>query len=302
MNKHCTIVIPTFYPGNVILNLFKSIPVEYKILLVDNGNDNDLTNIIKKSHLSIDHLKVGDIGLGKSFNIALTKVKTDYMFLTQPDVILSENCISNLLKTIKIYPKAAITSPLFFDTKTYSPYDYYDLKISKNKKIIERKKIKNKKNIMPTGDISIEAVNSTALLLDVNKIKEIGGWDNNFYTYLEDIDLCLRLRKKNYEIIKTPSSFVEHLGFQSHHEKHKDNMNISRNWNFCWSSIYFFKKHRSKLNYVRYLIKQIMKNQIKIIINYILNRKAKLKLYRIRLDACISFINGKSFKDSKWKN
>jgi GT2 family glycosyltransferase len=245
MNEKCTIVVPTFYPGSIIVNLLKSIPSEYRILIVDNGEDEDLADIIKHCHLKIDHLKVGDIGLGRSFNIALSKIKTDYMFLTQPDVTLSENCIAYLTKTIKNYPKAAIVSPLFYDGKIYSSYDFYDLKLSKNKKIIETKKNKKKINIRPAGDISVEAINSTALLIDINKVKQIDGWDNNFYTYLEDIDLCLRLRQKNYEIIKTPRAFIKHSGFASHQKKNKDKMSVSRNWNFCWSSIYFSKKHRS---------------------------------------------------------
>jgi N-acetylglucosaminyl-diphospho-decaprenol L-rhamnosyltransferase len=302
MNQKCTIVVPTFYPGEIILNLLKTIPSEYKILIVDNGEDDELTSIIKNCPLKIEHLKVGDVGLGRSFNVALSKIKTDYMFLTQPDVTLSVNCIAYLMETIQYYPKAAIVSPLFYDGKIYSPYDFYDLKISKNKKIIDNKKNKKKFNIIPAGDISVEAINSTALLIDVNKIKQIGGWDNNFYTYLEDIDLCLRLRQKNYEIIKTPSAIIKHSGFESHHEKNKEKMNISRNWNFCWSSIYFLKKHRSKFFFIKCFFFKIAKYQIKIIIYFLLNRKFKLKLYRVKLDACINFILGKSFKESRWKN
>ena len=57
MNQKCTIVVPAFYPGNIMLNLLKSIPSEYKILIVDNGEDEDLTSIIKHSRLKIEHLK-----------------------------------------------------------------------------------------------------------------------------------------------------------------------------------------------------------------------------------------------------
>jgi len=302
MNLKCTVVVPTFYPGEIILNLLKTIPLEYKILIVDNGEDENLKNIIKHCPSIIEHLKVGDVGLGRSFNIALSKIQTDYIFITQPDVTLSSNCITNLIENIQKYPKAAIVSPLFYDKKIYSPYDFYDLKISKNKKIINIKKNKKKINTVPTGDISVEAINSTALLVDVNKIKQIGGWDNNFYTYLEDIDLCLRLRQKNYEIIKTPCAYIKHSGFQSHEEKNKDKMNISRNWNFCWSSIYFSKKHRSKFYFLKYFCLQIIKYQVKIIINLLLNRKFKLKLYRVRLNACINFALGKSYKESRWIN
>ena len=137
MNLKCTVVVPTFYPGEIILNLLKTIPLEYKILIVDNGEDENLKSIIKHCPSIIEHLKVGDVGLGRSFNIALSKIQTDYVFITQPDVTLSSNCITNLIENIQKYPKAAIVSPLFYDKKIYSPYDFYDLKISKNKKKIK---------------------------------------------------------------------------------------------------------------------------------------------------------------------
>ena len=44
--------------------------------------------------------------------------------------------------------------------------------------------------------------------IDKKKINQIGGWDNYFYTYLEDIDLCYRVRKNNFEIIKVKNSIV----------------------------------------------------------------------------------------------
>ena len=301
MNKDCTIVIPTYYPGQVILNLLKTIPKEFKVIILDNANDAYLSDVLKSCGLTIQHLKLGDIGLGKSFNKALSIINTELIFLTQPDVILQKNCIENLIKTFRIYSSAAIIAPLIYDGNEYSQYDYYDLKISKFKKLLNTKKSKFIKKNKPSGDISVEAVNSTALLLDVKKIKEIGGWDDNFYTYLEDIDLCLRLRQSGYEIIKSPNAHVVHAGFSSHKNENRQKMNISRNWNFTWSSLYFYKKHKNKLSFIVYFNKIFFKYLFKILINIILNRKYKLKIYQIRFGACLDFFNEKKYLDSKYK-
>lgn len=300
-NKQCEIIIPTFYPGKVILELFRSIPSEYAIKIIDNGNDIELKKIISKSSLKIEHYEVGDIGLGKSFNYALSIIKTKFALITQPDVVLSENCIKLLIQTASKYPNAAIITPLYYDNEIYSRYDFYNLKLSKSKKLLSSKTNKKTYNYIPEGDFSVEAVNATAFLIDVEKIKSIGGWDEKFYTYLEDIDLCLRLRQSDFEIIKTPLAKVWHKGFSSHSYKNKEEMNNSRIWNFTWSSIYFTKKHRNNLFFRLYFLKLFTKALIKFFIYFLFNKKTKIKKNQIKLHACLSFILKKNFLDIKKK-
>lgn len=301
MHDECEVIIPTFYPGEVIINLLNSIPKDYKIKIIDNGFDDELKKIILKSNLDIDHIELGDVGLGKSFNYALSNIKTKYAFITQPDVTLAKDCIKNLVKIANEFSNAAIISPLYFDNGIYSKFDFYDLKISKLKKIISNKKNKNLINSMPQGNICVEAINSTAILINVEKIKSVNGWDENFYTYLEDMDLCLRVRLRGFEIIKTPFASIDHKGFLSHRLENRESRNISRIWNFTWSSLYFTKKHRSKLFFFIYYWKLIIKILIKIFINFLFLNKKKIKIYQVRLSACISFFSKKNFSQSKYK-
>ena len=68
-----TIIIPTFYPGKIIKKCLESLPIGSEIIIIDNGVDPELQQIIKLQKHKIKHYKVGDIGLSKSFNIALSK-------------------------------------------------------------------------------------------------------------------------------------------------------------------------------------------------------------------------------------
>ena len=101
-----TIIIPTFYPGKIIIKCLKSLPKESSIIIVDNGNDIELEEIIKSLKLNIIHYKIGDVGLPKSFNFGLQKSKYDNILITQPDVQFEKNAILNLVKTQKKYPNA----------------------------------------------------------------------------------------------------------------------------------------------------------------------------------------------------
>lgn len=286
----CLVVIPTFYPGEKILYCFNSIPEECDILIVDNGDDTELLNYIQKSSKKITHSKVGDVGLPKSFNYALKNCTKKYLLVTQPDVIFEDNSIQNLLLGYDRYPNAGIVCPLIFENKTYSKYDYMDLNFDRKNNKLLRKKIYKNLSTEPFGDTCVEAVNATAMLLKKEFLDKIGGWDENIYTYCEDIDLCLRLRIVGHEIIKIKDSKVNHVGFQSHKRENFNDMNLSRNWHFCWSSIYFKKKHSKKYDFYKYFFFIFLKYFIKTLVYFCFFRIGKFKQYSIRLRACLNFI------------
>ena len=284
-----TIIIPTFYPGKIIKKCFDSLPLTSEIIVIDNGEDSELEKIIKLQKHKIKHYKVGDIGLSRSFNIALAKSQNESMLLTQPDVCFEKDSILNLIKAQKKYNNAGIISPLSFEKKKYSRYDYLDLSLSKEGNLKNTKRPK-KINIIPSGDICVEAVNATAMLIRKSIIRKINGWDENIYTYHEDIDLCLRLRKKGYSIMKINNSIVNHIGFGSNKKKNRKKINKSRNWHYCWSSLYFKDKFSSRPVFYFFFIKMFLKYFIKFIINFTLQRKEHYSRSFIRFTACLNYI------------
>jgi N-acetylglucosaminyl-diphospho-decaprenol L-rhamnosyltransferase len=284
-----TIVIPTFYPGKIIKKCLASLPLISEIIIIDNGEDPELEKIIKLQKHKIKHYKVGDIGLSKSFNIALAKSKNENILITQPDVCFEKNSIINLVKAQKKYTKAGIISPLLFEKKKYSQYDYLDLSLSKLGTLEDKRKPKTI-SMLPSGDICVEAVNATAMLIKKSIIKKINGWDENIYTYHEDIDLCLRLRRKKYSIMKIKNSIAHHIGFGSNKKKNKVKAEQSRNWHYCWSSLYFKDKHSLKINFIFFYIKNLVKYFLKTILNFILLRNNKFILNLMRLRACLNYL------------
>ena len=76
MKVKCSVVIPTYFPGNIIKNLLNTIPDVEEILILDNGNDEELKNLLVQEFNNVTYLNTGDIGLGKTFNKAISIVKT----------------------------------------------------------------------------------------------------------------------------------------------------------------------------------------------------------------------------------
>lgn len=174
IDELCTVVLPTFFPGDEIFQNINSIPSELSILIIDNSYNENLKKKLKK-YSNCSYFNIGDVGLGKTFNFALEKVKTPYMLLTQPDVILRTNCIENLILGFSKYDNAGMVVPIVYDNFNYSKYDFYDLKYSKQKKEFLYKKKKKYITTIPSGDFCVDAVNATTMLIKVDAIKKIGG-------------------------------------------------------------------------------------------------------------------------------
>ena len=292
MNIFCeiSIIIPTFYPGNIINKCLETLPKNADIIIIDNGDDEDLEYLIKNSDWNLRHYKIGDLGLPKSFNFALKKSKHENILITQPDVKFHKDTIQKLIEASIKYKDFGILAPHVYEDNKYSPYNSLDLDLDKKGKLIE---IKNKLkivNAIPDGDCCVDAVNATAMFLKKSTINKINGWDENIYTYLEDLDLCLRLRRNKLPIIKVKNSIIHHIGFGSHKKENTFKSEMSRNWHFIWSSLYFKHKYTSKLKYLNFLFKNIFKYFFKTLLNGIIFRKKKTILNFMRLRACINYI------------
>ena len=133
--KDCTVVITTFFAGDKLESCIKNISKDFKILIIDNGGEKNKKEYFEKKYLNLTYyVSETNLGVPKSYSLANQLVDTKYMFNTQPDVLIKEKCIDNLLIKTESYPNFAILSPTIFHNKAYLVEgDYRTLKISKNK-------------------------------------------------------------------------------------------------------------------------------------------------------------------------
>ena len=131
--SNCTVVITTFFAGDKLENCIKNIPQNLKILIIDNGGEKHKKKYFEEKYLNLNYfVSETNLGVPKSYSLANQLVNTKYMFNTQPDVLLKEGCIENLLKKTNDYPNFAILSPTIFHNKNYLlEGDYKTLKIFK---------------------------------------------------------------------------------------------------------------------------------------------------------------------------
>ena len=296
-----TVVICSFLSHEKLSKLISIIDKKFKILVIDNAREFNIKNYYNNFSNVNYYIPEKDLGLSGSYNYALYNVTTPYIFITQPDVTLEFDTINKLYDAMKKYNNSAILASKVINGDDQLDTDYRLLKFNKNNKVINVKKKFRDKFLYEeiNGDICVDAVTCTTMFINCEFIKKIGGWDNNFFMYCEDMDLCLRARINGYQIIKVFDSKIKHLGFSSHGEDDNKVFNDKRNWHWSWSQIYFHRKHNSNYFYYKIVFKLVIVSFIKMIL-YFLMFKKKYRSYFFKFyGGIISSMNLTSFYRSK---
>ena len=271
--KDITIVITSFKSNEIIRNCLNSIDKQCKTIIIENSNDLEFKKNIEKEYNNVECVLTGEnFGYGKANNIGLKKVKTKYALILNPYTVLDSSAIKNFFETIKQVPEFAIVAPLV------------------QKKKDENKKIDNKNS----SPILVKNVKGFAMFLNMSEFQNIGFFDENFFFYFEEIDLCKRLINNNKKIYLVPSIKINHTGAQSHDEALNKEMELSRNWHWMWSTFYYHKKHKGFLISFFIVLTKLSSAVIKIIIYSLFSNKEKKEIYYHRYSGLVNAIMGKS--------
>ena len=265
--KNLTAVITSFKSEKKILNCIKSLGKDLDIIVIENSNDKKLKAKLEKENSNLKCvLSEKNLGYAKGNNLGLSLVKTSYALIINPDAEVHEDTISNFLLSAKAKPDFAIIAPHIQETLNNS--------FKETKKEI----------------LEVENVKGFAMFLNLDQFKKVGYFDENFFIYFEEIDLCRRLIKNGKKIFLDTNVKVAHLGGTSHEDSINYEMEKSRNWHWMWSSFYFHKKHYGYTFALLKILPKFVSAIIKTIYFKIISNNEKKEIYYCRFEGILNSI------------
>ena len=271
--KDITVIITSFKSGEKIKSCLNSIDRECKVLLIENSNDPNIKKNIEKEFSNVECILTGtNLGYGKSNNIGLKKVTTKYALILNPDTILHPSALENFIKTIEKITEFAIMGPYIQEEKNNNDKNYL-------------------KNSSP---IQVTNVKGFAMFLNLSEFKDVGFFDENFFLYFEEIDLCKRLVNHGKKIYLVPDIIIHHEGGASHEKSIKKEMELSRNWHWMWSTFNYHRKYKGFFISFVIILPKLSSAIIKVLIYSLIFNKEKKKIYYQRLSGLINAMVGKS--------
>ena len=240
MNYSIDIIIVTYNSSKVIFNCINSIKNNLNFLpsifVIDNLSTDKTVKIIK-SNFSFVNLIINEsnIGFGAAINKAIPLCESEYIFFLNPDTEIYQKTIPNIINYMKSNPSIGLAG-----TRVIRPDGSVQSTISYH--YPGQRHAKQEKYIFNSLKGKIAWVNGSSMVARTHAIKSISGFDEDFFLYAEEIDLCFRLKKSGWQIGYIENSPVLHL--KGHSEVNTDLYNYwlkKLNGRFT-----FYKKHYSK--------------------------------------------------------
>ena len=246
-NNKVTIVAVSFCSEKIIENFINLIDENIKILLIENSLNLELKNHLEKKFKNVSVIIPHEnLGNGGGINLGLEKVETEFALYLDIDTIPKKNMINILLEYSNKITDYCILAPK-------DPEHVYTKELYKNF---------NKENKFH----KMEFVTGCAMFFKMKKLKEIGFFDENIFLYYEETDLYFRCHRANLGIYLIDEAEFTHIGSSSIDKKYEQQIAINRNWHFCWSKFYYYKKNYSYF----YGIKKTLPNLLRAIKKYLI--------------------------------
>lgn len=225
-----SIIIVNYNTPYFVYNCLKSIKknlrdIKYEIIIVDNSSKPELKineqELKEATHTTCYLLHTTNNGFGAANNLAAQKAKGKYLFLLNSDTIIVDNSIQKMYEFIIQHKEiGALTCLLYndLDNKKLQKYFYGNFQ-SLTGLTIRRY---NYQKIDPAKEFFYtDIVTGAALMIKRELFEQIGGFDEKFFMYLEDDDLCRRIVDLGYKNAVLDTAKIVHLESKSTNNKER---------------------------------------------------------------------------------
>lgn len=218
MTAKITIIIPNYNNIKLLVNLIESLKkattIPYELIIVDDKSEDNSVEYLKKHYPEIK-LLVNDVNHGFAYTVnrGIKNAKTDYVYLLNNDTTVDPDFLVDPLKIMESDDEIfAISSKMLqlnnHDLIEDAGDEYTILSWSK-------KRGYNKPQSRYSQDGEVFSACAGAALYRCDVFDKIGFFDENFGSYVEDMDLSFRAHLYGYKIYYAAHSIVYHIGSAS---------------------------------------------------------------------------------------
>jgi GT2 family glycosyltransferase len=177
-----------------------------RVIIVDNASIDDSVERMRAGY-SEAHLiaNKSNLGFAAANNQAIGNTRDNLLFFLNPDTELQPGCLKAIREFMVSHPEVGLAGPAIInaDRSPHSSVEYSYPGARYQPGLFEK---------LP-GDIAW--ILGAAMVARREVITEIQGFDERFFLYAEDMDLCLKIRKKGWSLALIPKAEVMHLEGQS---------------------------------------------------------------------------------------
>ena len=211
-----SVITPNYNGVKFLKNYFKSLDddSEYigEVIIIDNGSDDSSIDYIQNNSFNFPVILIKNDenrGFAPAVNQGIIKAKHDYIFSLNNDTEIKKGSIKAMLDLIQDENVFSVQAKMLQSSNKKlidDAGDEYNL-LGWSKKIGENQSCDNYSQVL-----EIFSSCAGAALYKKDILNEIGLFDDNFFAYMEDVDLAIRSQINGYKNLLCPDAIVYHIG------------------------------------------------------------------------------------------
>ena len=220
-NPELSILMVGYQARDLTLDCLESVfskteGVEFEVVLIDNGDDGTDQAVAERFPQVRIVPSLGNIGFGRGNNEAARHAKGKYLLLLNPDTLINDNAIGELVSCARLHEECGAWGGM-----TFLPDGRRDPSSAQ----IGPSLLTSIFNVLGLGRLrrggvpddatqpeQVRVLTGAFMIVRADVWTQTGGFDPSFFMYNEEVDLCLRIRRElGLPIMMTPAAKITHL-------------------------------------------------------------------------------------------
>jgi len=222
-----------------------------EVLVVDNASSDGTVEMLRAEFPGVRVMaNAENVGFTRGNNEALAEAQGRYLFLLNPDTELRPGALQALIDYMEAHPRVGIVGPRLFygdgtpqsSRRRFPTLATAFLESTKLQQWFPRNRVLTRYYMLDTSDDAtqeVDWVNGSAMFVRRQVYEQIGGFDEAFFMYSEELDWCYRAKQAGWQVVYLPTAQVTH-----YEGKSSEQVVASRDIYFHSSKIRFFRKYR----------------------------------------------------------
>ena len=181
-------------------------PFPTTITVVDNASHDGTAAHIRQRWPSVQVIDAGgNLGFAKGNNIGMRATQSDYVLLMNPDTVAPPGAIQTLVRGLASHPEAAIAgarllSPTGFPEMSWgaviTPWNETKQMLFSRLYLRKIRRVVKKMDRLSRQAREVEWVSGACMVVRRADLEAVGGFDERYFMYNEDVDLCIAMRQR----------------------------------------------------------------------------------------------------------
>jgi hypothetical protein len=263
-----SVIIVNYNVKEFLLNLLHSVEkassnISKEIIVIDNASDDGSVEAIKQKFPSVRLIEnKSNVGFGKANNQGLKIAQGKYLLFINPDCIVSEDTFTKMISFFDSHPDCGLagckilnsdgTLQLACRRSFPGPWTSFT-KVTGLSNLFPKSKIFARYNLTYLDEnktYEVDAVSGSFMMMRKDVYEKTGGFDEKFFMYGEDLDLCYRVQKSGFKVYYVHDTQVIHYKGESTKRSNLDDTKL-----FYDAMHLFVKKHLSSFPLVEIILR-----------------------------------------------